>query len=134
MCACSASIASPRTVSCHRTRRTARQGAGFDKTALVGAALVGAALAGDPLVGLGLPSLAADSVAPGGLLVYSTCTLEPEENAERVDDFLATRPDFAPEPSTTSASRHVDARGMLVVTPQATGFDGAFAARLRRVA
>jgi 16S rRNA (cytosine967-C5)-methyltransferase len=36
----------------------------------------------------------ADSVAPGGCLVYMTCTLCPAENQERVAAFLAARPDF----------------------------------------
>lgn len=33
----------------------------------------------------------------GGVLVYSTCTLFPEENEKNVARFLAARPDFAPE-------------------------------------
>ncbi len=38
---------------------------------------------------------AAETVAPGGYLLYSTCTFAPEENEECVADFLATHPDFA---------------------------------------
>lgn len=78
---------------------------------------------------------AADRVSSGGLLVYSTCTLEPEENEERIDAFLRDRPDFRvepPPPGTVPAER-VDRRGHLVVVPEPGGFDGAFAARLRRV-
>ena len=39
---------------------------------------------------------AAGAVRPGGLLVYSTCTLSPRENEGQVDAFLAAHPDFGP--------------------------------------
>ena len=37
---------------------------------------------------------AARLTAPGGQLVYSTCSIEPEENAQLADEFLARHPDF----------------------------------------
>lgn len=74
---------------------------------------------------------AADAVAPGGLLVYSTCTLESEENDAVVEAFLAERDDFEVEPP-TSVRAPIDEKGYLRVLPQQTGTDGAFAARLRR--
>jgi 16S rRNA (cytosine967-C5)-methyltransferase len=74
---------------------------------------------------------AADAVAPGGLLVYSTCTLESEENDALVEAFLAERDDFEVEPP-TSVQAPIDEKGYLRVLPQQTGTDGAFAARLRR--
>jgi 16S rRNA (cytosine967-C5)-methyltransferase len=77
---------------------------------------------------------AAEAVRPGGLLVYSTCSLEAEENELQVDAFLARHADFRSEPSETVSPRFRDPRGRLFVTPQATGFDGAFAARLRKAA
>lgn len=40
----------------------------------------------------------AERLRPGGVLVYSTCTTEPEENRRVVEAFLASRPDFRPEP------------------------------------
>ncbi len=75
---------------------------------------------------------AADRVRPGGLLVYSTCTLEPEENETQVDAFLEGHPDYAIEATDAVPPEYVDGRGRLSVLPQDTGFDGAFAARMRR--
>jgi len=77
---------------------------------------------------------AADVVAEGGLLVYATCSLEPEENQEQIDAFVARRPDFTFEPTAAVPPEHLDAEGRLFVTPWETGSDGAFAARLRRAA
>lgn len=77
---------------------------------------------------------AAGCVRPGGLLVYSTCSLESEENEGQIEAFLERRPDFRVEATDAVPARYLDASGRLCVTPQATGFDGAFAARLRRVA
>ncbi|WP_424766745.1 RsmB/NOP family class I SAM-dependent RNA methyltransferase [Paenibacillus sp. sgz302251] len=41
---------------------------------------------------------AAGMLAPGGLMVYSTCTFSPEENEEQIAAFLAEHPDFQIEP------------------------------------
>jgi 16S rRNA (cytosine967-C5)-methyltransferase len=70
-------------------------------------------------------------VRPGGLLVYATCTLEPEENEEQVERFLRAHPRFEPEPV-----RDLEGPGERVpylrILPGREGTDGAFAARLRR--
>ncbi len=72
-------------------------------------------------------------VAPGGLLVYSTCSLEPEENDSQVDAFLARHGDWALEPPPPgSVPDDVLDGGRLRVLPQRHGTDGAFAVRLRR--
>jgi 16S rRNA (cytosine967-C5)-methyltransferase len=82
----------------------------------------------------GLLTACAVLVPPGGLLVYSTCSLEPEENAEQIDRFLARSPEFRREPPAGMTSDLLSNKGDLELFPQRHGMDGAFAARLRRIA
>jgi len=68
---------------------------------------------------LGLLFKAAALLKPGGMLIYSTCSLEPEENAEVVNEFLSGQPAFK--------LRH--SRELL---PFNEGVDGAYVARMVR--
>ncbi len=74
----------------------------------------------------------ADIVAPGGLLIYSTCSLEPEENAQQVNRFLEVHPQFRREGSDTFPAALTSPEGDLMIIPHRDRMDGAFAARLRR--
>lgn len=71
---------------------------------------------------------AAETVRPGGTLVYATCSSEPEENEQVVDAFLAGDPRFARADWTGIGA---DA-GVLRTVPFRDGLDAFFAARLVR--
>ncbi len=75
---------------------------------------------------------AAEAVGQDGLLLYSTCSLEPEENERQVERFLERHPDFQREPSDTFPATLLTAKGDLMILPQRDAMDGAYAARLRR--
>jgi 16S rRNA C967 or C1407 C5-methylase (RsmB/RsmF family) len=77
---------------------------------------------------------AAALVRPGGLLVYSTCSLEAEENEGQVAAFLARAPGFAlqPAPPGLLPPGVLTPQGCLAMLPHVHGTDGAFAARLLR--
>jgi 16S rRNA (cytosine967-C5)-methyltransferase len=78
---------------------------------------------------------AAALLAPGGRLVYATCSLEPEENEEMVEEFLAENPDFrirdARHHLPAAAAELVTDRGYFQPLPD-QGLDGFFAALLLR--
>ena len=73
---------------------------------------------------LRLARAAVDLLAPGGRLLYCTCSLEPEENSGVVDALLAERPDLSLDPPSAGEAA---VRWWL---PHREGADGFFAARL----
>lgn len=74
----------------------------------------------------------AAQVKPGGTLVYSVCSTEPEEGSRQIAAFLAGHPDFESEDVTAFLPPEVVTEGALLLYPHRHGTDGAFAARLRR--
>ena len=89
-------------------------------------------------VQLSLLRSASSLVRPGGVLVYSTCTIERRENRDVVMAFLESEQGraFTLDAITTAAAAGaaggVSADGMLELYPHKHGVDGAFAARMRR--
>jgi 16S rRNA (cytosine967-C5)-methyltransferase len=76
---------------------------------------------------------AADLVRPGGVLVYATCSLEPEENERVVAALRSRRPDFVPDPLPPAVPEACRATSdVLRMTPDRHGSDGFTAHRLRR--
>jgi 16S rRNA (cytosine967-C5)-methyltransferase len=71
--------------------------------------------------------------AGGGILIYATCSLEPEENSAVVEDFLSRNPEFARAPTRAAVPAELTtAAGDFQSLPQRHGIDGAYAARLVR--
>lgn len=68
----------------------------------------------------------------GGTLIYSTCTLNYEENEGVVEEFLKENPDFAPIVVPVDI-KGVEAEYCRNFFPQTTGGDGFFVATLRRI-
>jgi 16S rRNA (cytosine967-C5)-methyltransferase len=107
------------TLRQHPEIRWRRRRGDIEKLALLQAQLLAAASA---------------HVAPGGALVYATCTISAAENADLVSAFLAAHPRFAIDDPrrflAPAAHAFVDARGFLQTFPHRHGLDGFFAARL----
>ena len=70
-------------------------------------------------------------VKDGGVLVYSTCTIFPEENEQNVARFLSSHPEFAPMDFCVGDIGSKD--GMLTLMPDVHGTDGFFIAKMRKV-
>jgi 16S rRNA (cytosine967-C5)-methyltransferase len=79
---------------------------------------------------------AAAQVAPGGRLVYATCSSEPEENEAVADAFLTSARGFAPlhagQASSRLAATLIDPRGHLRTQPHLHGLEAFFGAVFER--
>jgi 16S rRNA (cytosine967-C5)-methyltransferase len=79
--------------------------------------------------------IASEYVKPGGMLIYSTCTIEPEENEDVVEEFVISHSEFEfcgieqllPGPL-AGRSRE----GYLQLFPNIDGIDGFFIAKMRK--
>ena len=71
-------------------------------------------------------------VRPGGVLIYSTCTLVRRENEGVVEKFLKQNPEFSLEPLMLPTEFGENTTGMLALVPGQHDTDGFFIARLRR--
>ena len=74
----------------------------------------------------------ASCVKPGGVLVYSTCTVLARENEDVAHDFLRSHPEFSPEAFSLPLPGADTADGMFTFWPQEHGTDGFFVCKLRR--
>ncbi|WP_425807196.1 16S rRNA (cytosine(967)-C(5))-methyltransferase RsmB [Desulfitobacterium sp. Sab5] len=93
-----------------------------------------------PALQLEILERAARCVSRGGELVYSTCTIEPEENFEVVKAFKTAHPEFKPVslldllPFSLEDERDIRQaeKGMLQILPHRHGMDGFFIAKFQR--
>ena len=93
----------------------------------------------DPKPMQGLPNIqrailenACRYVKSGGTLLYSTCTILPEENDNVVADFLATHNEFRKEPFCLADGQE-ETDGSLTLWPQRHGTDGFYLCKMRKV-
>jgi 16S rRNA (cytosine967-C5)-methyltransferase len=77
--------------------------------------------------------MAAGLIKPGGVMVYCTCTTEPEENWELVDRFLDDQTEWMRDNAESWIHRDViNPRGEVETVPHLHNMDGSYAVRLVR--
>ena len=84
-----------------------------------------------PVIQSAILENAARYVKPGGILLYSTCTILPEENEQITDAFLAEHSDFARETASLPAPIG-KVEGQLTFWPQRPRPDGSYICRMTR--
>lgn len=77
---------------------------------------------------------AANYLKDGGVIVYSTCTTEQEENMDIINDFLEKHSDFKLDDASKFVHKDlVNAEGCIETFPHRQGIDGSFSARLVKI-
>ncbi len=86
-----------------------------------------------PDIQLGILRGLSSCLKPGGILIYSTCTVLKSENEGVCHRFLAENKDFIAEPFELPAPLSFQESGMLTLWPHLHGTDGFFICRLKRI-
>jgi len=86
-----------------------------------------------PEIQLEILQAASKCVAPGGVLLYATCTILPEENSGVIKAFLEQSNDFVLEAFTLPGEIGTVSEGQITLYPHIHGTDGFFISKLRRV-
>ena len=89
-------------------------------------------LSGLPQVQSAILDNAAGYVKPGGVLVYSTCTILERENRAVTDAFLAAHPEFSRERFLLPGPAGEVSEGQITLWPQVHGTDGFYICKLRK--
>ena len=84
-----------------------------------------------PVIQTAILENAASYVKPGGTLVYSTCTILPEENQQVTDAFLAEHSEFSRESFVLPDGREIS-EGQITFWPQRDDVDGFYICRMKR--
>ena len=90
-----------------------------------------ALLAGLPAVQRAILDNARRYVKPGGVLLYATCTILPEENQDVTEDFLSRRDEFRREGFSLPGGKEAE-DGSLTLWPQRHGTDGFYICKMRK--
>ena len=88
-------------------------------------------LAGLPEVQRAILENAGQYVRPGGMLLYATCTVLPEENEAVTEEFLSRRHEFQKEPFSLPGLKEEN-DGSLHLWPQRHDTDGFYICKMRK--